>query len=126
MTRSSSSLVLALAVGFAVAQAEPVVRTGHVNVAVVDGSINPASSDYLQKAIAESEDPELAIVPGVAAGEGGASSARTWPGSAAIRGREGAASARAPPTPTAATTCRTSRPPAPALRVRRPKGRVQI
>jgi membrane-bound serine protease (ClpP class) len=28
---------------------------GHVNVATIDGSINPASSDYLQQAIADSE-----------------------------------------------------------------------
>jgi membrane-bound serine protease (ClpP class) len=48
-------LVLALAVGVAAAQAGPEKRTGHVNVATIDGSINPASSDYLQKAIAESE-----------------------------------------------------------------------
>jgi len=51
----SGLLVLALVVGFAAAQAEPEKRTGHVNVATIDGSINPASSDYLQKAIAESE-----------------------------------------------------------------------
>jgi membrane-bound serine protease (ClpP class) len=48
-------LVLVVAAGFAAAQAGPETRTGHLNVATIDGSINPASSDYLQKAIAESE-----------------------------------------------------------------------
>jgi membrane-bound serine protease (ClpP class) len=48
-------LVLAAASGIAAAEAGPVTRTGHLNVATIDGSINPASSDYLQKAIAESE-----------------------------------------------------------------------
>ena len=48
-------LVLAAAVGIAAADVDPVTRTGHLNVATIDGSINPASSDYLQKAIAESE-----------------------------------------------------------------------
>jgi membrane-bound serine protease (ClpP class) len=48
-------LVLATAVGIAAVEAAPVTRTGHLNVVTIDGSINPASSDYLQKAIAESE-----------------------------------------------------------------------
>jgi membrane-bound serine protease (ClpP class) len=48
-------LVLFAAVGIAAADDDPVTRTGHLNVATIDGSINPASSDYLQKAIAESE-----------------------------------------------------------------------
>jgi membrane-bound serine protease (ClpP class) len=48
-------LVLAAAAGIAAAGAAPVTRTGHLNVVTIDGSINPASSDYLQKAIAESE-----------------------------------------------------------------------
>jgi membrane-bound serine protease (ClpP class) len=33
----------------------PALAAGHVNVATIDGSINPASSDYLQRAIADSE-----------------------------------------------------------------------
>jgi membrane-bound serine protease (ClpP class) len=48
-------LVLLGAVGIAAADTAPVSRTGHLNVVTIDGSINPASSDYLQKAIAESE-----------------------------------------------------------------------
>ena len=48
-------LVFAAAVGIAAAETTPVTRTGHLNVVTIDGSINPASSDYLQKAIAESE-----------------------------------------------------------------------
>jgi membrane-bound serine protease (ClpP class) len=42
-------------IAVAAAEAAPVTRTGHLNVVTIDGSINPASSDYLQKAIAESE-----------------------------------------------------------------------
>ncbi len=55
LARMGWLLVLAAAVGIAAADADPVTRTGHLNVATIDGSINPASSDYLQKAIAESE-----------------------------------------------------------------------
>jgi len=55
LTRLGWLLVLAAIVAIAVAQADPVTRTGHLNVVTIDGSINPASSDYLQKAIAESE-----------------------------------------------------------------------
>jgi len=55
-------LVLAAAVGIAAADAAPVTRTGHVNVVTIDGSINPASSDYLQKAIAESEADGAAVL----------------------------------------------------------------
>ncbi|UCE86925.1 MAG: nodulation protein NfeD [Deltaproteobacteria bacterium] len=35
---------------------------GHVNVATIDGSINPASSDYLQQAIADSESDGAEIL----------------------------------------------------------------
>ena len=55
MRRMGWMLVLVAAAGIAVAEAAPVKRTGHLNVVTIDGSINPASSDYLQKAIAESE-----------------------------------------------------------------------
>jgi membrane-bound serine protease (ClpP class) len=55
LTRMGWLLVLAASVAIAAAQAAPVTRTGHLNVVTIDGSINPASSDYLQKAIAESE-----------------------------------------------------------------------
>ena len=48
-------LVLAAAAGIEAAEAVPVTRTGHLNIVTIDGSINPASSDYLQKAIARSE-----------------------------------------------------------------------
>jgi membrane-bound serine protease (ClpP class) len=48
-------LVIVAAAAVAASRAEPVKRTGHLNVVTIDGSINPASSDYLQKAIAESE-----------------------------------------------------------------------
>jgi membrane-bound serine protease (ClpP class) len=48
-------LVVATALGIAAADAGTVKRTGHLNVVTIDGSINPASSDYLQKAIAQSE-----------------------------------------------------------------------
>jgi membrane-bound serine protease (ClpP class) len=37
-------------------------RRGHVNVARIAGSINPASSDYLQRAIARSEEEEAALL----------------------------------------------------------------
>jgi membrane-bound serine protease (ClpP class) len=37
-------------------------RSGHVNVARISGSINPASSDYLQKAIARSEQEGAALL----------------------------------------------------------------
>ena len=55
MKRVGWLLVLVAAVGIAAADEAPVTRTGHLNVVTIDGSINPASSDYLQKAIAESE-----------------------------------------------------------------------
>ena len=55
MKRVGWLLVLVVAVGIAAAEEAPVTRTGHLNVVTIDGSINPASSDYLQKAIAESE-----------------------------------------------------------------------
>ncbi len=44
------------------APAEPAVRSGHLNVARISGSINPASSDYLQKAIAQSEEDGAAAL----------------------------------------------------------------
>jgi len=55
LTRPGWVLVLTAALAMAAAGAGPVTRKGHLNVATIDGSINPASSDYLQKAIAESE-----------------------------------------------------------------------
>jgi membrane-bound serine protease (ClpP class) len=66
---------LALAVGLALAGAAAALaapkaappqpaehRSGHVNVARVAGSINPASSDYLQRAIARSEEDGAALL----------------------------------------------------------------
>ena len=38
------------------------VRTGHVAIARIQGSINPASSDYLQKAIAQATDEGAALL----------------------------------------------------------------
>ncbi len=65
MTRASLVLValglagLTLAAG---AQEAAAPRSGHVNVARISGSINPASSDYLQKAIAQSEEEGAAAL----------------------------------------------------------------
>ena len=56
-------LVLAAAAGIEAAEAAPVTRTGHLNIVTIDGSINPASSDYLQKAIARSSSSEGAPPP---------------------------------------------------------------
>jgi len=46
---------LALALVVWIGLAGPARAAGHVNVATISGSINPASSDYLQHAIAQSE-----------------------------------------------------------------------
>lgn len=43
-------------------EAEPAERRGTIAVARIDGSINPASSDYLQRAIREAETLEAAIL----------------------------------------------------------------
>jgi membrane-bound serine protease (ClpP class) len=62
LRKIAGPLLLAAAFGCVAAQAEPVTRTGHLNVVTIDGSINPASSDYLQKAIAESESDGAAAL----------------------------------------------------------------
>jgi membrane-bound serine protease (ClpP class) len=46
----------------AAAKSEPPERRGSIAVARIDGSINPASSDYLQRAIGEAETLEAAIL----------------------------------------------------------------
>ncbi|HEX2485423.1 MAG TPA: nodulation protein NfeD [Myxococcota bacterium] len=54
---------LALAAAAAPKPAGPLEeRRGHVNVARVAGSINPASSDYLKRAISRSEEEEAALL----------------------------------------------------------------
>ncbi|MCH2410138.1 ATP-dependent Clp protease proteolytic subunit, partial [Myxococcota bacterium] len=40
----------------------PTVRTGSISLAQISGSINPASSDYLQKAIRQSEEENSALL----------------------------------------------------------------
>jgi membrane-bound serine protease (ClpP class) len=54
---------LALAAGAAPKPPGPLEeRRGHVNVARIAGSINPASSDYLQRAISRSEEESAALL----------------------------------------------------------------
>jgi len=43
-------------------EAGPTERSGHVAIARIQGSINPASSDYLQKAIAQAEAEAAAVL----------------------------------------------------------------
>jgi membrane-bound serine protease (ClpP class) len=54
--------VLAPALAAAKGPPEPAERRGSIAVARIDGSINPASSDYLQRAIGEAETLEAAIL----------------------------------------------------------------
>ena len=55
---------LLVATALALLCAPVLARAAHVNLATIDGSINPASSDYLQQAIADSEadGAELLVV----------------------------------------------------------------
>ena len=53
--RASSLVLLSLGVALLVTQAVNAARGGHINVASVSGSINPASADYLIESIATSE-----------------------------------------------------------------------
>jgi membrane-bound serine protease (ClpP class) len=53
--RASSLALLSLGVALLVSQAVNAARGGHINVASVSGSINPASADYLIESIATSE-----------------------------------------------------------------------
>lgn len=65
MRRRSPTAALLVLLGAALAAgggAEGTTRSGHVNVATISGSINPASSDYLQKAIAQSEEEGAAAL----------------------------------------------------------------
>ena len=63
MTRAALALLLALATPAVAAQnPEPTERSGPIAIARIDGSINPASSDYLQRAIEESARLEAAIL----------------------------------------------------------------
>lgn len=65
MTRARLGLTLALAVAspaLAAPEREPVERGGPVVLARIDGSINPASSDYLQRAIEEAARLEAALL----------------------------------------------------------------
>jgi membrane-bound serine protease (ClpP class) len=65
MTRAGLGLALVLALATAAAAAQkpqPVERRGPIAIARIDGSINPASSDYLQRAIRQSEQLEAAIL----------------------------------------------------------------
>jgi membrane-bound serine protease (ClpP class) len=65
MTRRSLGLALALvlaAPALAAKEPEPVERRGSITIARIEGSINPASSDYLQRAIEESAQREAAIL----------------------------------------------------------------
>ena len=65
MTRAGLALALVAAFAssaLAASPQEPVERDGAVVLARIDGSINPASSDYLQRAIEESARLEAAIL----------------------------------------------------------------
>jgi membrane-bound serine protease (ClpP class) len=65
MTRRGLGLALALvlaAPALAAKEPEPVERRGSITIARIEGSINPASSDYLQRAIEESAQREAAIL----------------------------------------------------------------
>jgi membrane-bound serine protease (ClpP class) len=65
VTRAFLAAALALLLGApapAAAKDEPAERSGSVAVARIDGSINPASSDYLQRAIEEAATLEAAIL----------------------------------------------------------------
>ncbi len=65
MTRAGLGLALTLAfapAALAAPKPEAVERRGPIAVARIDGSINPASSDYLQRAIEESARREAAIL----------------------------------------------------------------
>lgn len=65
MTRRTLGLALALALvapALAAEPPEPVERSGSITVARIKGSINPASSDYLQRAIEESAKRDSAIL----------------------------------------------------------------
>jgi membrane-bound serine protease (ClpP class) len=46
----------------AAAPAEPALRSGPIAIARIDGSINPASSDYLQRAITEAATREASVL----------------------------------------------------------------
>ncbi|MEE9608075.1 MAG: ATP-dependent Clp protease proteolytic subunit, partial [Myxococcota bacterium] len=61
MTRAAPLLgsVVALLIAFAAA---PPAGAAHINLVTISGSINPASSDYIQKAIALSEEDGAAAV----------------------------------------------------------------
>jgi membrane-bound serine protease (ClpP class) len=64
--RLAAGVGLALVAAASVAAPKPTgpveARRGHVNVVRVAGSINPASSDYLQRAIARSEEEGAALL----------------------------------------------------------------
>ncbi len=61
--RASSLVLLSLGVALLVTQAVNAARGGHINVASVSGSINPASADYLIESNATSErDGAAALV----------------------------------------------------------------
>jgi membrane-bound serine protease (ClpP class) len=65
MTRRSLGLALALALvapALAAREPEPAERRGAITIARIEGSINPASSDYLQRAIEESAQRDAAIL----------------------------------------------------------------
>ena len=72
MTRRSLGLALALALlaqsalllapALAAREPEPAERRGAITIARIKGSINPASSDYLQRAIEESAQRDAAIL----------------------------------------------------------------
>jgi len=65
MMRAFLAAALALLLGapaLAAAKGEPPERRGSIAVARIDGSINPASSDYLQRAIEEAATLEAAIL----------------------------------------------------------------
>ena len=58
----AAGLGAALALLLVVAAAAGPAAAGHVNVVTIDASINPASSDYIQKAIAQSESDGAAAL----------------------------------------------------------------
>jgi membrane-bound serine protease (ClpP class) len=66
--RSALALALVLAAaawagaGRTLAEREATTRSGHVAIARIQGSINPASSDYLQNAIKQAEDEGAALL----------------------------------------------------------------
>jgi membrane-bound serine protease (ClpP class) len=65
MRRAGLGLALVLALvapALAAREPEPVERRGEITIARIEGSINPASSDYLQRAIEESARRDAAIL----------------------------------------------------------------